>query len=145
MELPIGFIILMNFIMKGPDIVVSGLLFGVGGGVGICRRIPPGSFGKMIKDRFNHSVNQIGGITAGIFTLGAFIKTRRYASCFLGLCVMMQSMYLGPSIAVSHSLSRHLCAPPPAILFYAHQHYWNGIWTLVVGTISDRLRPSLID
>ncbi len=132
--------------MKGADIGLSlGLLFGVGGGVGTFA-------GGYLTDRFGKNdqrwyliIPSIGVVFAGIFALGGlFIENTLVCLMLLGLCVMMQSMYLGPSIAVSHSLvPASMRALTSAILFFMLNIIGLGFGPLVVGTISDRLRPSL--
>ena len=56
----------------------------------------------------------------------------------------MQSMYLGPSIAVAHSLvPAPMRALTSAILFFVLNLVGLGFGPLVVGLISDLLKPAL--
>jgi len=56
----------------------------------------------------------------------------------------LQSMYLGPSIAVAHSLvPASMRSLTSAVLFFVLNLVGLGLGPLVVGMISDQLAPAL--
>jgi MFS family permease len=62
----------------------------------------------------------------------------------LGLCASLQSMYLGPSLAVAHSLvPASMRAFTSAIFFFVINLVGLGFGPLTVGIISDLLKPGL--
>jgi MFS family permease len=62
----------------------------------------------------------------------------------LGLAVSLQSTYLGPSLSVAHSLvPASMRAMTSAVFFLAINLIGLGFGPLVVGLISDALKPSL--
>lgn len=76
---------------------------------------------------------------AGLFVDNTFLSL----TC-LGLCGALQSIYLGPSIAVAHSLvPASMRALTSAIFFLAINLVGLGFGPLVVGMISDSLAPTL--
>lgn len=122
-----------------------GLIYGIGGGIG--------SFaGGFLTDRFGKKDKawylKIPGyaiIIAIPCAAGAlFLHDTYLAVACLGLCGSLQSMYLGPSLAVSHSLvPANMRALTSAIFFLAINLVGLGFGPLVVGIISDLLKPAL--
>src|SRR4030095_14947987 len=78
-------------------------------------------------------------------TAGAlFLQNNFFSLVCLGLCASLQSMYLGPSIAVAHGLVQaSMRALTSAILFFVLNLIGLGFGPLVVGMISDWLTPAL--
>ena len=79
------------------------------------------------------------------FAAGAiFLKDTVYTLiCFSG-CSFLYSIYLGPSIAVAHSLvPASLRAISSAILFFVLNLVGLGFGPLVIGMLSDLFAPSL--
>jgi MFS family permease len=132
--------------MKSADIGVSlGLIFGFGGGIGTWA----GGFltdrlGKKDK-RYYLKVPAYAILISILFTAGTVFLQNTYLTLFcLGGCAFLQSMYLGPSIAVAHSLvPASMRALTSAILFFVLNLVGLGFGPLVVGLISDLLKPSL--
>jgi predicted MFS family arabinose efflux permease len=79
------------------------------------------------------------------FAAGAlFFEDRFLSLSCLGLCVGLQSMYLGPSISVAHSLvPASMRALTSAVFFLVINLVGLGLGPPVVGFISDMLRPAL--
>ena len=132
--------------MKSADIGVSlGLIFGIGGGIGTYA----GGFltdrlGKKDK-RWYLKIPAYAIIISLLFTAGTIFLQNTYLTLFcLGACAFLQSMYLGPSIAVAHSLvPASMRALTSAILFFVLNLVGLGFGPLVVGLISDFLKSSL--
>jgi hypothetical protein len=80
-----------------------------------------------------------------IFAAGGLFLQNTYLSlACLGLCASLQSVYLGPSIAVAHSLvPASMRSLTSAVLFLAYNLIGLGLGPLTVGMISDRLAPTL--
>jgi MFS family permease len=132
--------------MKTIDIGVSlGLIFGVSGAIGTyVRRLLTDRLGKRDK-RYMLKVPAYSILISILFTAGALFFQNNFLT-LLCLCVstFLQSMYLGPFIAVAHSL-----VPPSAralssaIVFFMLNLFGLGFGPLVVGIISDLLAPSM--
>lgn len=122
-----------------------GPIFGIGGAVG--------SFaGGFLTDYFGKTDNRqyltipAYAVMASIpFAAGAlFLPNTVYAVICLGLTASLHSMYLGPSIAVAHSLvPASMRSLTSAILFFVLNFIGLGFGPLAVGMISDWLAPSL--
>ena len=99
----------------------------------------------------NPGLNEVEGIPAYasllsiLFAAGALFLRNTFLSIFCsGCCALLQSMYLGPSIAVAHSLvPASMRALTSAILFLVLNLVGLGFGPLVIGIISDRLAPAL--
>ena len=75
----------------------------------------------------------------GLFLPGTFLSI-----LCIGLCASLQSSYLGPSLAVTHSLvPASMRAMASAVFFLAINLIGLGLGPLAVGFLSDLLKPSL--
>jgi MFS family permease len=131
--------------MKSADIGVSlGLIFGFGGGIGTwAGGFLTDRFGKKDK-RWYLKLPAYAILISLLFTAGTiFIQNNYLTLICLGGCAFLQSMYLGPSIAVAHSLvPASMRALTSAILFFVLNLVGLGFGPLVVGLISDLLKPT---
>ena len=132
--------------MKTSEIGFSlGLIFGIGGALGtFVGGFLTDYFGKA--DKRNYLKIPAYAILISIpFACGAiFFKDNVYSLICLSGCSFLYSMYLGPSIAVAHSLvPASLRAISSAILFFVLNLVGLGFGPLMVGMISDMLAPSL--
>ncbi len=132
--------------MKNSEIgVLLGLIFGIGGGIGtFAGGWLTDYFGKRDK-RWYLKIPAYAIIASIFFAAGAlFLQNNFFSVVCLGLCASLHSMYLGPSIAVVHSLvPASMRALSSAILFLVLNLIGLGFGPLVVGMISDFLAPSL--
>ncbi len=132
--------------MKNSEIgSLVGPIFGLGGAIGsFGGGILTDHFGK--KDfRLYLKLPAYAIILSILFAAGALFISNTILSlvCF-GCCASLQSMYLGPSIAVAHSLvPASMRSITSAILFFVLNLIGLGLGPLVVGMISDLLAPSL--
>lgn len=122
-----------------------GPILGVGGGFG--------SFaGGWLTDRFGKGDKswylKIPAY-AVLFTIPCAVGTiffRDITFCVicLGMCALLQSVYLGPSLAVAHSLvPASMRAMTSAVFFLVINFIGLGLGPLMVGFISDLLKPQL--
>ena len=132
--------------MKNSEIgALLGPIFGIGGVIG--------SFaGGFLTDHFGKKDKQwylklpaYAIILSIFFVAGAlFVRNISFSLICLSCCVFLQSMYLGPSIAVAHSLvPASMRSLTSAILFFVLNLIGLGLGPLAVGIISDQLAPSL--
>jgi MFS family permease len=132
--------------MKNSEIgVLLGLIFGIGGGIGtFAGGWLTDYFGKRDK-RWYLKIPAYAIIASIFFAAGAlFLQNNFFSVVCLGLCASLHSMYLGPSIAVVHSLvPASMRALSSAILFLVLNLIGLGFGPMVVGMISDFLAPSL--
>lgn len=132
--------------MKNSEIgALLGPIFGIGGAVGsFAGGFVTDYFGKRDK-RHYLKVPAYAIISSIPCVAGAlFLQNTFYSVLCLGLSVSLHSMYLGPSIAVGHSLvPASMRALTSAILFFVLNFIGLGFGPLVVGMISDLLAPSL--
>jgi MFS family permease len=122
-----------------------GLALGIGGAIGsFAGGALTDRFGK--KDRRRYLKIPAYAILLSIpFAIGALYLDNNVLSviCF-GCTAALQSMYLGPSLAVAHSLvPASMRALTSAVLFLALNFIGLGFGPWVVGMISDHLTPSL--
>jgi len=76
--------------------------------------------------------------------VGLFAQHTPLALVGLGLCVFLQSTYLGPSLAVAHSLvPASMRALTSAVFFLVINLIGLGLGPLLIGMISDLLKTSL--
>jgi predicted MFS family arabinose efflux permease len=132
--------------MKSSETGASlGLIYGIGGAIGsFTGGLLTDSLGRMDK-RWYLKVPAYAILAAIPCAAGAiFFKNNSLSLACLGLCGSLQSMYLGPSIAVAHSLvPAPMRALTSAIFFLVINLVGLGFGPLVVGMISDLLTPSL--
>ena len=132
--------------MKMADIGASlGLIYGFGGAIGSwAGGFLTDRFGKKDK-RMYLKIPAYAILLSILFTAGTLFLQNNYLTLFcLGACAFLQSMYLGPSIAVAHSLvPASMRALTSAILFFVLNLVGLGFGPLVVGLISDLLKPVL--
>jgi len=73
-----------------------------------------------------------------------FLQDTYFSVACIGLVALLQSMYLGPALAVSHSLvPASMRALTSAVFFMVINLIGLGFGPLVVGVISDLLKPTL--
>ena len=132
--------------MKASQIGISlGLILGLGGAAGtLAGGFLTDYFGK--KDKRNYLKIPAYAILISIpFAAGAiFLKDCYFALICLSGGSFLYSIYLGPSIAVAHSLvPASLRSISSAILFFVINLVGLGLGPLFVGMISDLLAPSI--
>ncbi len=132
--------------MKTANIGASlGLIYGFGGAMGSwAGGFLTDHFGKKDK-RYYLKIPAYAILLSLLFTAGTIFPQNTSFTLFcLGGCAFLQSMYLGPSIAVAHSLvPASMRALTSAILFFVLNLVGLGFGPLIVGLISDLLRPAL--
>jgi len=122
-----------------------GLALGIGGAIG--------SFaGGALTDRYGKrdirwylKLPAYAILLSIFFAAGAiFVKDNTLSVICFGCTAALQSAYLGPAIAVAHSLvPAPMRALTSAILFFVLNLLGQGLGPIVVGFISDQLKPSL--
>jgi MFS family permease len=122
-----------------------GLALGIGGALG--------SFaGGTLTDRFGKKDRQwylkipaYAILLSILFAIGAlYLKSNTLSVVCFGCTAALQSMYLGPSLAVAHSLvPASMRALTSAVLFLALNFIGLGFGPWIIGMISDHLAPSL--
>jgi len=132
--------------MKNSDIGLSlGLIYGICGALGtFIGGFLTDLLGKKDK-RWYLKVPAYAILISIFFAWGALFlhNTVLSVSC-LGCCALLQSTYLGPSLAVAHSLvPASMRALTSAILFFVLNFVGLGFGPLTVGFISDFLAPYL--
>jgi len=120
------------------------LITGIGGALGTY-------MGGVLADRFGANDKRwylwVSGVPAAcsvplMFT-AVFIGDPRLALGFLFFATMLGAFYLGPTIAISHTLvSPSMRAMASAILFFILNLIGLGLGPLVVGMLSDLLAPT---
>jgi MFS family permease len=122
-----------------------GPIFGIGGAVGsFAGGYLTDYFGK-IDEQWYLKIPAFAIIISIPCAAGAlFLENTVYSVFCLGLTASLHSTYLGPSIAVSHSLvPASMRSLTSAILFFVLNFIGLGFGPLAVGMISDGLAPSL--
>jgi MFS family permease len=122
-----------------------GLILGIGGGIGsFAGGLLTDHFGKKDK-RWYLKVPAYAILIAIPCAAGAiFLQDTFFSLACLGLCASLQSIYLGPSIAVAHSLvPSSMRALTSAVFFLVINLIGLGFGPLVVGKISDLLKPAI--
>ncbi|WP_338871402.1 MFS transporter [Spirosoma sp. SC4-14] len=132
--------------MKNAEIgALLGPIFGIGGAVGsFAGGFLTDYFGKTDQRRYL-TIPAYAIILSIPCVAGAlFLPNTVYAVIGLGLSASLHSMYLGPSIAVAHSLvPASMRSLTSAILFFVLNFIGLGFGPLVVGMLSDGLAPTL--
>jgi MFS family permease len=132
--------------MKNSEIgSLLGPIFGISGAIGsFAGGFLTDHFGKKDK-RWYLAIPAYAIILSIFFAAGAlFLQNTTLSLICLGCCASLQSMYLGPSIAVAHSLvPASMRSLTSAILFFVLNLVGLGLGPLVVGIISDQLAPAL--
>jgi len=120
-----------------------GLIFGLGGGLGtFVGGYLTDHFGKKNR-RFYLVIPAYAIVLSIFFVAGAlFLRADTPSLLCFGCATFLHSMYLGPAIAVSHSLvPAPMRALTSAVLFLVLNLIGLGFGPLVVGLISDALKP----
>jgi len=127
--------------------IVLGLVFGIGGAIGsFAGGFLTDHFGKSDKTLYLKIPAYAIILSASSAGGGLFFQNNFLSIAFLGLCASLQSTYLGPSIAVAHNLvPASMRSLTSAIFFLMINLVGLGFGPLVVGMISDSLKPSLGD
>lgn len=132
--------------MKNSEIgALLGPIFGIGGAAGsFAGGYLTDHFGKTNKQQYLN-IPAYAIMTSIPCAAGAlFLQNTTLAIVCLGVTASLQSTYLGPSIAISHSLvPASMRSLTSAILFFVLNFIGLGFGPLVVGMISDGLAPSL--
>lgn len=122
-----------------------GLIYGIGGALGsFAGGILTDHFGKTDQSWYLKipAIAIIIGIPCAAGAL--FLHSNVLSLTCLGLCGTLQSVYLGPSLAVAHNLvPATMRALTSAIFFLVINLVGLGFGPLVVGFISDLLKPTL--
>jgi MFS family permease len=124
---------------------ILGPIFGIGGALG---SFASGYFSDRLgkKDRRWYLKLPAYAIIAAIpLAAGTLFLQNHFLSLLcLGLCVFMQSTYLGPSLALAHSLvPASMRAFTSAIFFFVINLLGLGFGPMVVGILSDLLQQDL--
>jgi MFS family permease len=131
--------------MKNAEIgALLGPIFGLSGVIGsFAGGMLTDHFGKKDK-RWYLELPAYAIILSILFVAGVlFLQNTSYSLICLACCAALQSMYLGPSIAVAHSLvPASMRALTSAILFLVMNLVGLGLGPLTVGMISDKLAPT---
>jgi predicted MFS family arabinose efflux permease len=132
--------------MKSSEVGASlGLIYGIAGAIGsFAGGLLTDHLGKKDK-RWYLKIPAYSILLAIPCAAGAiFFQNNILSLACLGLCGSLQSVYLGPSLAVAHSLvPASMRALTSAIFFLVINLIGLGFGPLVVGYISDLLSPTL--
>lgn len=122
-----------------------GPILGIGGGVGsFAGGLLTDHFGKKDKRWYLKIPAYAIILTIPCAIGGIFLHSTFGAVIGIGLCACLQSVYLGPSISVTHSLvPASMRALTSAVFFLVINLIGQGFGPPVVGFISDQLKPTL--
>ncbi|QDK77162.1 MFS transporter [Spirosoma sp. KCTC 42546] len=122
-----------------------GPIFGIGGAVGsFAGGLLTDYLGKRDKGWYLKAPAYAIIVSIPCAAGALFLQNTVYSVICLGLSASLHSMYLGPSVAVAHSLvPASMRSLTSAILFFVLNFIGLGFGPLVVGMISDQLTPSL--
>jgi MFS family permease len=132
--------------MKATEVGASlGLIYGIGGGLGsFAGGVLTDHFGKTDKRRYLKIPAYAIVLTIPCAAGAIFLQNTFLSLSCLGLCACLQSVYLGPSLAVAHSLvPASMRALTSAVYFLVINLVGLGFGPLVIGIISDLLKPTL--
>ena len=132
--------------MKGTEVgAILGLIYGIGGGAGsFGGGLLTDHWGKKDKRWYLKIPAYAILITIPCAAGALFIQNSIFSLVCLGICASLQSVYLGPSLAVAHSLvPASMRALTSAVYFLVINLIGLGFGPLVVGMISDWLAPTL--
>lgn len=132
--------------MKNSEIGVSlGLMYGIGGAIGtFVGGYLTDFFGKTDKSAYMRIPAYAIIISIPFLLGGLFVRDTFLAQVGLGMCSLLYSVYLGPSISVAHRLvPASMRAMASAVFFLVINLVGLGFGPLVVGMLSDALTPSL--
>jgi MFS family permease len=124
---------------------ILGLIYGIGGGLGcFAGGLLTDYFGKKDKRWYIEIPAYAVMLTIPCGAGAIFLHNSALSLAFWGLCAALQSVYVGPSVAVAHSLvPASMRAITSAVFFLVINLVGLGFGPLVVGIISDLLKPSL--
>ncbi len=122
-----------------------GPIFGIGGAIGsFAGGALTDHFGKTDKRWYLKIPAYAIIISVPCTAMAIFVQNDFLSVLGLGLCVSLQSMYLGPSLAVAHSLvPASMRSLTSAVFFLVINIIGLGLGPLVIGIISDMLAPAL--
>lgn len=132
--------------LKSQEIgAMLGLIYGIGGGLGsFAGGLLTDHFGKNDKRWYLKIPAYAVFLTIPVAAGAIFLHSTVPALVCLGLCACLQSVYLGPSLAVAHSLvPASMRALTSAVFFLVINLVGLGFGPLIVGIISDLLAPAL--
>ncbi len=132
--------------MKNSEIGASlGLIYGIGGALGsFAGGFLTDRLGKKDKRWYLKVPAYAIVITIPAATGALFFHNTLFSLSCLALCASLQSVYLGPSLAVAHSLvPASMRALTSSIFFLVINLIGLGFGPLIVGIISDLLTPAL--
>ncbi|HWB25115.1 MAG TPA: MFS transporter [Chitinophagaceae bacterium] len=143
----VSFLIRLHGMTKADAGSALGPVLGIGGAIGsFGGGLLTDYFGKKDK-RLYLVIPAYAIILSLLFAAGGlFIPGNFAAIACIGLCASLQSMYLGPSLAVTHSLvPASMRSVASAIFFLAINLIGLGLGPLAVGFLSDALKAQLGD
>ncbi|HVW15488.1 MAG TPA: MFS transporter [Mucilaginibacter sp.] len=122
-----------------------GLIYGIGGGIGsFAGGVLTDHFGKTDKRLYLKIPAYAILFTIPCAATAIFLHNTLFALIGLGLCAGLQSVYLGPSLSVAHSLvPASMRAMTSAVYFLVINLVGLGFGPVIVGFISDQLKPTM--
>ncbi|MBS1526159.1 MAG: MFS transporter [Bacteroidetes bacterium] len=122
-----------------------GLIYGIGGGVGsFAGGVLTDHFGKTDKRQYLKIPAYAILLTIPCAAGAIFMHSTAFSLACLGLVACLQSVYLGPSLSVAHSLvPASMRAMTSAVYFLVINLVGLGFGPVIVGFISDLLKPTL--
>lgn len=132
--------------MKSSEIgALLGLIYGIGGGLGsFAGGFLTDRFGKKDKSWYMKVPAYAIILTVPCAAGALFCQNTFLSLTCLGLCASLQSVYLGPALAVAHSLvPASMRALTSSVFFLVINLIGLGFGPLIVGMISDLLKPTL--
>ncbi|HEX3385720.1 MAG TPA: MFS transporter [Mucilaginibacter sp.] len=122
-----------------------GLVYGIGGGLGsFAGGVLTDHLAKKDKGWYLKVSAYAVMLTIPSAAGAIFLRDISLSVACLGLCAALQSVYLGPALSVAHSLvPASMRALTSAIFFLVLNFIGLGLGPLIVGIISDLLKPQL--